>query len=92
MSLYTIPNAPSSPETRLTTTGWDSIRATFWAQVWEDGKPGSTQPVLAWQCGSRHREVPTVDALQQALAGQGIALPAGVRTALSQDQRRDGAQ
>ncbi|MEO3856119.1 hypothetical protein [Acrocarpospora sp. B8E8] len=92
MSRYKIPNAPDSPDGRVTTVGWDAPLSTFFAMAFDPPASGEEfdDEIEVFWVGGMPGEIPAVVALESALSVHGVTLPADVRAALGADRAREG--
>ncbi|MEV0379756.1 hypothetical protein [Nonomuraea sp. NPDC050643] len=90
MNRYTIPNAPGSPDKRVTTAGWDAPLNTYWATAFDP--PGSIdeEDVEVFWIGYTPCALPDVESLATALREHGVEIPPYTVDALRRDKPTEG--
>ncbi|NRQ31329.1 hypothetical protein HII36_05680 [Nonomuraea sp. NN258] len=92
MSRYTIPNAPGSPDERVTTVGWDAPLNTYWATAFDPPAPGAEDDVEVFWIGYTPCALPDVESLVTALREHGVEIPPSTLTKLRADKPIEGEQ
>ncbi|MFB4284897.1 hypothetical protein ACBJ59_57185 [Nonomuraea sp. MTCD27] len=92
MSRYTIPNAPGSPDKRVTTVGWDAPLNTYWATAFDPPASIDEEDVEVFWIGYTPCALPDVESLATALREHGVELPPATLDKLRRDKPAEGEQ
>ncbi|UBU16633.1 hypothetical protein [Nonomuraea gerenzanensis] len=92
MSRYTIPNAPGSPDTRVTTVGWDAPLNTYWATAFDPPTSIDGEDAEVFWIGYTPCALPDVASLVTALHEYGVKIPPFTLDALGRDKPTEGEQ
>lgn len=92
MSRYTIPNAPGSPDKRVTTVGWDAPLNTYWAMAFDPPASIDEKDVEVFWIGYTPCELPDVESLATALREHNVEIPTTTLDKLCRDKPSEGEQ
>ncbi|MFI6497133.1 hypothetical protein [Nonomuraea typhae] len=90
MSRYTIPNAPGSPNKRVTTVGWDAPLNTYWATAFDPPASTDQEDIEVFWIGDTPCALPEVESLATALHEHGVEIPPFTLEALRRDKPNEG--
>jgi hypothetical protein len=90
MSRYAIPNAPGSPEGRVTTVGWDGPLNTYWATAFDPPASTDEDDVEVFWIGYTPCELPDIESLITALRNHGVEASPSTLEELALDKRSEG--